>query len=198
MSGVIVVTGASGVGKSTFVQLLAGILSPVEGHVILTDYRGKALPVEDCTSSILYLHSDPWLVHGSIRENLLLGKLVPESRLEEVLRLVGLFDFFEGLRDGTESKIGVDGLELSSGQLQRLNIARALLRTLKILVLDEASNALDITSETSLLSQVARNLSHSLILVVTHRPQSIKLPHKTVSLADGKVTFSNSLVDQMS
>jgi ABC-type multidrug transport system fused ATPase/permease subunit len=167
-----VVHGASGLGKTTLLNLIAGILEPVSGQVRVDRGSIACVPQEIC------------LLDDSVRNNLLFG-LHPRSDddLMQALAAASLADFVSSQPAGLDTQIGDNGALLSGGQRQRLGLARAILRGSRLLLLDEATTALDPENERKILA----NLSASgvAILLVTHQPRVHGFAHRAYRLLNG-------------
>lgn len=149
---VVVITGPSGVGKTTVSLLLAGLLKPSEGNVLLDGHEVSTIHWEDRARLIGYLPQDPVLFRATIEENILLGR--PRERLSHVLDVSCASEFIDGLPDGLHTMIGERGHTLSSGQRSRIALARALLLDPPVVVLDEPTSTL----QGELEKQIWRNL----------------------------------------
>ncbi len=165
------VVGESGVGKSTLFKLLLGVYKPNDGEITLDGEFGS-LPVSSKTRSLFaYVPQGNFLFSGTIRENLefFIDKddENKNKKIEMALRAAAA-TFVYDLPDGLESKLGERGLGLSEGQLQRLAVARSLASDRPILLLDEASSALDARSEKEMLSNIAA-MSDKTVLMISHR-----------------------------
>ena len=188
-----VVIGPSGSGKSTLLALILGQLKPQRGHIYIQDGEAEAHDVEqvkkDYFQKIAYVGPDPFLVTGSIRDNLLYGLQVKVSdeKLFEVLREVEGKFVFE-LKEGLNHHITYQGEGLSSGQKQRIALARALLRQPSILVLDEATANLDSETEDSLVHKLQSLKGKMTMLVVTHRQSLLVLADHVLDLGKLKST----------
>ena len=150
------VSGISGIGKSTLLKLLLGVLHPGEGEINLKINSGKTVKIDSGTRGMFaYVPQGNLLLSGTIRENLM---LVNENAApEELERAIGIscaIDFIETLPDGLDTIIGERGQGLSEGQIQRLAIARAVLSGAPILLLDEATSALDEETEKRVLNNI--------------------------------------------
>lgn len=167
--GLTVVTGPSGTGKTTALELLCGLREPTTGTASLVPSR--------------LVTQRPFLTAGSIRTNLTLADEADDDRLWSVLRQVGLEDLVRGLPDGLGTPLGDDGFGLSAGQRARLGMARALLSTAPLVALDEPTAHLDPAS-TALVDDVVRSLARDrAVVVVTHRASLVEHADQLVTLS---------------
>ncbi|MEG0377698.1 MAG: ABC transporter ATP-binding protein, partial [Eubacterium sp.] len=184
----IMIAGASGIGKSTLLKLLMGVLTPNKGRIVLKMKSGFPITVDRCVRSLFaYVPQGNFLLSGTIRENVLF--MCPEAEkevIEEALRLSCAQDFINKLPDGLETRIGEKGLGLSEGQVQRLAIARAILGGAPILLFDEATSALDAQTERRVLENI-KGLEHKTCIIVTHREAARKVCNKIIKITHGKI-----------
>lgn len=163
-----VISGKSGVGKTSLLKLLASLGVPDKGEVF---FNGMNIAENyfEYRKFVSYVPNDPILFSGTIRENLWLdNKDKIEKKDEEVLRRVGIYDLVGELSDGLKSKVSEDGKNFSSGQRQRIVLARALLHEPKILLLDEALSNLDRESQTSILEFIEERMVDGLLISISH------------------------------
>jgi ATP-binding cassette subfamily B protein len=166
----VLVSGISGIGKSTLLKLLLGVLHPGEGEINLKINSGKTVKIDSGTRGMFaYVPQGNLMLSGTIRENLM---LVNENAApEELERAIGIscaIDFIETLPDGLDTIIGERGQGLSEGQIQRLAIARAVLSGAPILLLDEATSALDEETEKRVLNNIMA-LNDVTCLLISHK-----------------------------
>lgn len=176
------IIGETGAGKSTLLRLILGLLKPQQGAIeIFTPDGGES--VSGATRrNIIYVPQGNSLLSGTIRRNLLIGKPdATEEELREALHTAAA-DFVFDLKYGLETPCGEHGDGLSEGQAQRIAIARGLLRTGAILLLDEISASLDETTETLLMQRLTGRRSDHTILMVTHRPTILPYCSHTLHL----------------
>jgi ATP-binding cassette, subfamily C, bacterial CydD len=180
--------GASGSGKSTLIQLLLRFQNPQQGNIF---FRGKSiytLSREDWHKQIAYVSQQPYLFTGTIRENLFIGNpKADENELWEALRFVELDSLVQKLPLQLDSPAGERGQNFSGGELQRLALARALLKNSPLLILDEVSSHLDFHSESLIhhcLQQIAQNKT---VFLVAHRIKSLQIADEILFLENGKI-----------
>jgi ABC-type multidrug transport system fused ATPase/permease subunit len=180
--------GPSGAGKSTFCDLLVGLYPPREG-VMKVDGRplaGRLVPA--WRSSLSYVSQEPFLFHDTIRANLLWA--APGSSEEELwdaLRMASGEGFVRALDLGLDTIVGDRGSLLSGGERQRIAIARALLRKPCLLILDEATNAIDPPTEAALLGRLSKAEPRPTIVMVSHRDESLHYCERIIELRDGRI-----------
>lgn len=182
------IVGPSGAGKSTIVRLLLREGIAQEGQVKVGGHDVRELAHEDLLSHIALVSQDPVLFHGTIAENLRLGK--PEASDADVraaARAANIDDFIRSLPDGYDTRIGERGLQLSGGQRQRVAIARALLRDAPILILDEALSSVDSENEALIQQALDRLMVGRTTLILAHRLGSVIGADRVLVLDGGKV-----------
>ena len=171
----VAIVGPSGVGKTTLLSLILRFYKPMSGEIYFDGRAASEFEVNALRQRIGYVSQNPFLLSGTIMENLRYGN--PESNEEEVFRaakVADIHDFVYHLPKGYESEIGEKGINLSEGQKQRLSIARALVKDPDILVLDEPASALDSLTEKSIFESLPGFLQNKTLFVVTHRISTIK------------------------
>ena len=182
----VALVGSTGSGKSTLVSLLSGLMPPTEGQIILGGHNVDDLGPEGSSNIVAPVLQETFLFADTIRENLTLGRDIPDGEINRVLQLVEADSFVFELSTGLETVVGERGVTLSGRQRQRLAIARALLRRPKVLVLDDATSAVDPTIEAEILSNLQTNPDRTLI-VVAHRLATIRLADRVLFLNDGRI-----------
>lgn len=189
-------TGPSGAGKSTVIDLLFGLLTPGEGEVLVSGLNARtALSV--WPGFFGYVPQDVSLNKGSILENLLLGMEDNQSnrnRAEECLEFVGLTNFVQGLSKGINTALDDKGTSLSGGQKQRIGIARALMSSPELLVLDESTSSLDAMSEDSITKSLQRLKGNMTIVVIAHRLSTVRYADKIFYMEDGRILDSGDFI----
>ncbi len=182
--------GGSGAGKTTFIDLLLGLLEPDKGGVFYGKQNIRQY-AEDWGRKLGYIPQNIYLADDTIRRNVAFG--IPDSLIEEdkvwnALEKAQLADFVRGMENGLNTRIGEVGVRLSGGQRQRIGIARALYQEPEILVLDEATSALDTDTEQAVMEAVEHLKGKCTLLMVAHRTSTLKGCEKIYRVEDQKVT----------
>lgn len=183
------IVGASGAGKSTLTSILLGFYAPTSGTIFIQDKNREDISLETYLSAIGYVPQEPTLFNTTIANNLRIGNhSATKSELLAVLKSVNLLSFVEGLPQGLNTVLGERGNQISVGQRQRLAIARALLRKPTVLILDEATSALDTENEANIINLLQDLLPGKILIVVSHRLQSIQGADQILVLEGGKLS----------
>ena len=180
--------GPSGSGKSTLVQLISRFYDAKDGVVRIDGHDVRDLDLKDLRSHISVVPQDPYLFHGTVRDNISYGR--PDAPFEEVLaaaRAANAHEFIMKMPDGYDTHVGERGTKLSGGQRQRIAIARAILDDPKILILDEATSAVDTESEVLIQGALENLLAGRTTLAIAHRLSTVKNADKLVVLEDGHI-----------
>lgn len=186
----VAVVGPSGSGKSTVLKLVLALYDAQEGQVRLFGSAQNAQSSEQLRVLLSYVPQDSFLLSASIRENITCAaeeEAVDEERLLAAARDAGILDFVLSLPGGFDAVLAEDGENLSGGQRQRIAIARAFYRNAPILLLDEATAALDPITEKAILRTVFQAARERAVLLVTHRLEATRECERIYVLVDGKV-----------
>jgi ATP-binding cassette subfamily C protein len=181
-------TGLSGAGKTTLVDLLVGLFEPQAGEITIdgVPLRGAALPA--WRHRVSYISQDPYLFYDSIRRNLLWANpAASEEALWDALRLAGADAMVRAMPGGLDAMVGERGTLISGGERQRLAIARALIRNPRMLILDEATNAIDIAAERVLIDNLLAVSPRPAILMIAHRSESLARCDRILRLEGGRI-----------
>jgi subfamily B ATP-binding cassette protein MsbA len=185
--------GPSGAGKSTIINLLLRFYDPTSGTVRVDGVPLQDLNLRDWRHGVALVSQDIFIFGETVRDNIAYGQ--PGASLEEVVRAAKLahaHEFIIGLPQGYDTPLGDRGVRLSGGQQQRITLARAILRDPQILILDEATNALDSISE-FLIQEALDTLSHGrTVIVIAHRLSTIERADHIVVLEGGRVSEQGS------
>ncbi|KAL5572555.1 hypothetical protein UlMin_022152 [Ulmus minor] len=180
--------GKSGCGKSTVIGLIQRFYDVERGLVKVDGLDIREVDIQWYRKHTALVSQEPVIYSGSIRENILFGKLdASENEVLEAARSANAHEFISSLKDGYETECGERGVQLSGGQKQRIAIARAIIRNPTILLLDEATSALDVQSEQVVQEALDRIMVGRTTIVVAHRLNTIKELDSIAVVADGKV-----------
>lgn len=186
--------GPSGSGKTTIAEIISGLLTPTSGQVLIDD---KPLSVENLSQwwqNVGYVPQEIYLVDGSITKNIALGfedSEICEEQVQQAAKLAQIHHFITAeLEQGYDSLVGERGVALSGGQRQRLGIARALYHRPELLILDEATAALDAVVESKVLAGL--KATETTVLYITHRLSTVKTCDQVAVIKDGSCSYHGS------
>jgi ATP-binding cassette subfamily C protein len=195
MTGIV---GPSGAGKSTLADLLLGLLVPTRGSVLIDEQPLESGRVSAWRGQIGYVNQDTFLFHDTVRANLLWAQPdASEDDLWHVLRLAAADEFVGRLPARLDTILGDRGVLVSGGERQRLALARALLRRPRLLILDEATNALDSENEARIQSAIDGLRYHMTIVVITHRLAAVRAADLIHVIDEGRLVESGGWSDLM-
>ena len=188
----VVVTGISGIGKSTLTRLLLCVYKPCKGSIYLSLSDGGRVNVDGSLRRMFaYVPQGNFLLSGTIRENIAFMR--PDATDDEIMEAAKIscaYDFISKLPNGLDTKIGEKGNGLSEGQVQRIAIARALICNSPVLILDEATSALDENTEMQLLNNLKNYRSDITCILISHKTAAFKICNKEVKIKDKKIIIS--------
>ncbi|KAK2970029.1 hypothetical protein RJ640_008369 [Escallonia rubra] len=185
----VALVGGSGSGKSTVVWLTQRFYDPSQGKVLMGGIDLRDLNLKWLRSQTALVGQEPALFAGSIRENIAFGN--PDAswaEIEQAAKEAYIHKFICGLPQGYETEVGQSGVQLSGGQKQRIAIARAILKRSKVLLLDEASSALDLESEKHIQDALKKVSKRATTIVVAHRLSTIREADVIAVVKDGAIT----------
>lgn len=181
------IVGANGSGKTTIFKLLVRFYRPQKGTIFMNESSYEKLTERDIRSKITYVQKKAFIVEGSILDNIRLDKDISEEKIINICDKVGLKEFIDTLPKGLHTHLSSNGQEVSSGILQKLNFARAILHKSDIMIFDEISSDLDVSSEVK-LCQIMKELGENRIVIsISHRINAISMSDYIYYLSDGKV-----------
>jgi ABC-type bacteriocin/lantibiotic exporter with double-glycine peptidase domain len=169
--------GPSGTGKTTTADLIAGLLVPTSGRL---EVDGTVIDARNLTrwqAAVAYLPQDPYIFDATIAENIALGTTradIDRERVVAAARAARLEALIDELPNGYDETVGESGARLSGGQRQRLSIARALYLDRPVLIMDEATNALDGPTQEEVLALLAQWRGQRTVIVISHRPEVLQ------------------------
>ncbi|NKB49966.1 MAG: ATP-binding cassette domain-containing protein [Alphaproteobacteria bacterium] len=186
--------GPSGAGKTTIVDLIAGLLHPTDGDIRIDDVPLAEINLKEWRAMIGYMPQDPILFNDTLRANIVLGDSnLTDADVEAAIRSAGLQDYFSSLTEGLETPVGEKGMRFSGGQRQRIALARALVRKPRLLILDEATSSLDSESEIAILETVRHLKGATTILAISHQPAVRGAADVIYRIEDGQVRLEKGL-----
>lgn len=186
--------GRSGAGKTTIADLLLGLLTPTEGEICID---GRALTPENLPAwrhSLGYIPQDPLILNASVRENL--QRFHPhatEADMVDALKRAQAWPVIEGLPEGLDTLLGDEGVRLSGGERQRIVLARVLMGNPRLIVMDEATSAMDYESETAVRRAIADLDKQITILIIAHRLATVRTAQYALVLEGGQITEQGEL-----
>ncbi|MCY4059396.1 MAG: ATP-binding cassette domain-containing protein, partial [Gammaproteobacteria bacterium] len=187
------IVGPSGAGKTTLAQMIPKFLQPTEGRITLNGVDLAELDTAALRRDVAYVFQEHQLLTDTVAANLRIAKPdATAAEMESACRVAGALDFVRAMPEGFESRIGRGGGALSTGQKQRLSIARGLLRRAPILILDEPTAALDPETERALLDALSASGQDRLTIVIAHRLSTIERADRIVYLDQGRVVETGS------
>jgi ABC-type multidrug transport system fused ATPase/permease subunit len=189
------IVGPSGSGKTTTVDLLCGLLTPTTGRILI-DGHPTTGPDRSWQRRIAYVPQEVFLIDGTIERNIVFGTgKVDGKSLTRAVRLAQLDEWLASLPLGLQTPTGERGTLVSGGQRQRIGIARALYRNPSVLILDEATAALDVETESYLTSAIGQLAGDLTLVIIAHRLSTIRNCDQILVLSDGEVVGSGTYAD---
>lgn len=193
----IAVVGASGSGKSTIMNLIIGLLRPVDGQILIDGKPLDEYNLSEYRHNLSVVPQNSILFSGTIRENITYGlEKYSEEELSAVVEKANLNEFIKDLPNGIDTVIGEHGDKLSGGQKQRITIARALIRNPSILILDEATSALDNISEYHVQQAISSSIRGRTTFIVAHRLSTIRDADRILVMENGRCV-ENGTFDEL-
>lgn len=187
------ITGRTGCGKSTLVQLLARLVDPPSGTIFLDGHDVRELPLEQLRATLGVVPQDTFLFSETIRENVAFaGEQIDEQRVLEATRLARVHDDILGFPKGYDEVLGERGVTLSGGQRQRTAIARTLAAATPVILLDDCLSAVDSVTEQAILRSLEQTLAGRTSIIVSHRVAALSLADNVLVLDEGRVVESGT------
>lgn len=185
---IVALVGPSGSGKTSFINLISRFYDVQEGQVSIDGVDVRQLTREERTRNIALVSQFAALFHGSLRENILVGRpSASEEELMQAARLAGVDQFVQSYEEGYERKLDEGGSGLSGGQRQRVSIARAFLKKAPILILDEATSALDMRSEALIQESLEQLAKQQTTFIIAHRFSTIRMAQRILVFEEGRI-----------
>jgi ABC-type multidrug transport system fused ATPase/permease subunit len=187
----VAIVGPTGVGKSTLTQLMVRLVDPDEGHVEIGGIDLRRVDVASLRSAVAVVFQESFLFAESVRSNIALDSGATDAEVERAAVIAACDRFIRALPQGYDTIVGERGHSLSGGERQRVALARALVRHPRLLILDDATSAVDPSIEAEILGALRRELSTTLV-VVAYRLSTIRLADRVIFLRSGRVEATGS------
>ncbi len=187
----VAIVGPTGVGKSTLTQLMVRLVDPDQGHVEIGGVDLRQVDVPSLRAAVAVVFQESFLFAESVRSNIALDSGASDAEVEHAAVIAACDRFIRALPRGYETIVGERGLSLSGGERQRVALARALVRKPRLLILDDATSAVDPSIEAEILGALRRELSTTLV-VVAYRLSTIRLADRVIFLRNGRVEATGS------
>ena len=181
------VMGHTGAGKTTILKLLMRYYTPDSGEVLINGEPITDFTLHSLREAIGFVSQDPFLFYGSVRDNVIYNQESTEEMLKDALAMAGAWDFVQELENGLDTMVGDRGAMLSGGQRARISLARAILRAPSLLILDEASSALDAETERRIQENLLSSGKDRATIAVAHRLSTIRNANEILSMVDGAI-----------
>ena len=183
----IALVGESGSGKSTIIKLIMGLIKYDSGQLLIDGKEIKDLNLNSFYDKVSYVSQEAPIFDGTLRENLVFDKKISDNKIKEVLKLVCLENFYEKLETGLDTELGEKGIRMSGGERQRVALARLFFDDSKIIILDEATSAMDNVTEKEVMKNLVDELKDRTIIIIAHRLETIKNVDDIYVLSDGVI-----------
>lgn len=181
------VMGHTGAGKTTILKLLMRYYTPDSGEVLINGEPITDFTLHSLREAIGFVSQDPFLFYGSVRDNVVYNQESNEEMLKDALTMAGAWNFVQELENGLDTMVGDRGAMLSGGQRARISLARAILRAPSLLILDEASSALDAETERRIQENLLSSGKNRATIAVAHRLSTIRNANEILSMVDGAI-----------
>ncbi len=183
----VALVGASGGGKSTLVQMILGMYTPRQGQLYFDDVPVSDIGLDVVRDNVATVLQHPALFNDTVRQNLSMGRTVPDDTLWQALEVAQLSDTISALPQQLDTIVGRNGVRLSGGQRQRLAVARMILAQPRLVILDEATSALDTETESKLHKAMQAFLQDRTTLIIAHRLSAVKQADRVYVFDDGRI-----------
>lgn len=184
--------GESGSGKSTIIKLIMGFIKYTDGKILIDSKELSSLNLNTLYDNITYVSQEAPIFDGSLRENLIFDKDISDEKILEVLKIVCLEKFYNRLENGLDTELGEKGIRMSGGERQRVALARLFFDNSKIIILDEATSAIDNIIEKEVMNNIINLLNNKTLIIIAHRLETIKNVDNIYVLYDGEIKESGT------
>jgi len=190
------IIGPPGSGKTTLLSLIPRLYESTHGRILIDGHDVRTLTLGDLRSQISFMPQEPFMFAGSIRENLTFGdQAITERQLEQATAAAVLLETVESFRNGFDTVVGEKGVILSGGQKQRIALARCLLHTAPIMILDDPISQVDFETGTNIIRNIQNMAGTRTIIIVSHRVTAIRSADQIISMDSGRLVESGTHAD---
>ncbi len=181
----IALIGTSGVGKSSMLDMLCGLVPPTDGHILIDQIPVEKIDPKDRAKLFGIFSQDPILFKGALRDNILYNRKCPDDLILQAITRAQMMDWYSVLQTGLDTLIHPEAL--SGGEKQRLALARLMIQNPEIILLDEATSAMDLELETKIYEMIFEEFAGKTMIVVSHRPAILKFVDRVMEIKDGAI-----------
>jgi ATP-binding cassette subfamily B protein len=179
--------GETGSGKSTIIKLIAGLIKPQSGIIQIDGVDLNKIKLDSYYNYLSYLSQDSPIFDGTLKENIVFDKDISDEKIIEVLKLVELEKFYSKLKNGLQTELGEKGILISGGERQRIALARLFFDDSKIIILDEATSAMDNITEEKVMENIMKKLNGRTFIIIAHRLNTIKNVDEIFVIKNGEI-----------
>ncbi len=183
----IALVGESGSGKSTIIKLIMGLIKYKSGNILIDNKELSSLNLNSFYDHVTYVSQEAPIFDGTLRENLIFDKQIDDDKIKKVLKLVCLENLYQKLEDGLNTELGEKGIRMSGGERQRVALARLFFDDSKIIILDEATSAMDNITEKIVMENIVNHLDNKTLIIIAHRLETIKDVDTIYVLSNGVI-----------
>ncbi len=183
----LVLTGESGMGKSTLVKIICGLEMEFQGEVFVGGVPLNSQTQTQIRNAIAYVPQEPYIFQGTIADNICMGKKVTKEQMEAVARIAQVHSFISAFEQGYDTMVGEGGIQLSGGQKKRIAIARAVLQGSELLLMDEPMSALDSESAHKIIENIFSQYRDRAVLIISHKPSEYTKYAGIATLKGGRI-----------
>ena len=183
----VALVGESGSGKSTIIKLIMGLIKYQKGKIIIDNKELSRINLNSFYDNVTYVSQEAPIFDGTLRENLIFDKTIDDEEILKVLKLVCLDQYVKRLENGLDTELGEKGINLSGGERQRVALARVFFDNSKIIILDEATSAMDNITEKIVMENIVNYLENKTLIIIAHRLETIKDVNTIYVLKNGNI-----------
>ena len=189
----VAILGKMGSGKTTFARLLSGLIEPTEGAIMIDGVDIRQIDLSDMRRNVGVMLQKTWLFSGTVKENLQIGYYeYGDDHLLNISKISGVDDFVSRSQSGYDLMLGEGGQGLSGGQLQSINLARAMLHDPNVLILDEPTSSMDTGTEKAVISRLKDWANKRTMIMVTHRNSILELAERVLVVEGGSILMDTT------